>query len=125
MSHAVDSGATTTESQTAALAASEPEHATASSESGLVPRALAAAKSFAAGVVSTGVAVAGAIDKRVPHIRGRPALSELYNNLKPGITVALVSLCVHEHSAAAMAVSVAAVCNMPSWVRTAEEGTRT
>jgi MFS superfamily sulfate permease-like transporter len=32
------------------------------------------------------------VDKRVPHIRGRPALSELVGNLKPGITVSLVSL---------------------------------
>lgn len=32
------------------------------------------------------------LDKRIPSIRGRPAISELIANLKPGITVSLVSL---------------------------------
>ncbi len=32
------------------------------------------------------------LDEKLPKIRGRPAISELLANLKPGITVSLVSL---------------------------------
>lgn len=32
------------------------------------------------------------LDRRLPKIRGKPAISEIIGNLKPGITVSLVSL---------------------------------
>ena len=47
---------------------------------------------YLAPVVAGAKDVVAFLDKRVPHIRGRPALSELVANIKPGLTVALVSL---------------------------------
>jgi hypothetical protein len=75
-----------------ASAAAAPSAPAAPESTGFAADLLAKAKSLGASAAAGAAVGAAWLDKRIPHIRGRPALTELYANLKPGITVALVSL---------------------------------